>query len=80
MLVEGSMNVDDVKRLLDEDDLPDEQTYRFDTLAGFVISLIGQIPATGTVVSWDGWRFEVVDMDGLRVDKVLISREKGAGV
>jgi putative hemolysin len=80
MLAEGSMNVDEVKRLLDEDELPDEQTYRFDTLAGFVISLIGQIPATGTVVSWDGWRFEVVDMDGLRVDKVLISREKGAGV
>jgi putative hemolysin len=78
MLAEGSMNVDEVKRLLDEDELPDEETYRFDTLAGFVISLIGQIPTTGTVVSWDGWRFEVIDMDGLRVDKVLISREKGA--
>lgn len=79
MLAEGSLNVDDVKRLLDEDELPDEETFRFDTLAGFVISLLGQIPTTGDVVTWDGWRFEVIDMDGLRVDKVLISRERGAG-
>lgn len=75
MLVEGSLNVDEVKHLLDVNELPDEETYRFDTLAGFVISILGQIPTTGTVVSWDGWRFEVVDMDGLRVDKVLISRD-----
>ena len=80
MLVEGSLNVDEVKHLLDADELPDEETYRFDTLAGFVISLIGQIPSTRTVVTWDGWRFEVLDMDGLRVDKVLISREKGPEV
>ena len=77
MLVEGSLNVDEVKHLLDVNELPDEETYRFDTLAGFVISILGQIPSTGTVVSWDGWRFEVVDMDGLRVDKVLISRDHG---
>ncbi|MEI8308559.1 MAG: hemolysin family protein [Chloroflexales bacterium] len=75
MLVEGTLNVDEVKHLLDVNELPDEETYRFDTLAGFVISILGQIPTTGTVVSWDGWRFEVVDMDGLRVDKVLVSRE-----
>ncbi|MBX0327267.1 hemolysin family protein [Oscillochloris sp. ZM17-4] len=79
MLADGSLNVDEVKRILDEDDLPDEETYRFDTLAGFVISLLGQIPTTGDVVSWGGWRFEVIDMDGLRVDKVLISRESGVG-
>ncbi|NNJ09711.1 HlyC/CorC family transporter [Chloroflexales bacterium ZM16-3] len=78
MLADGSLNVDDVKHLLDEDDLPDEETYRFDTLAGFVISLLGQIPTTGDLVTWNGWRFEVIDMDGLRVDKVLISRESGA--
>ncbi|NTW97323.1 MAG: HlyC/CorC family transporter [Oscillochloris sp.] len=75
MLAEGSLNVDDLKRLLDEDDLPDEETFRFDTLAGFVISLLGKIPTTGEVTSWGGWRFEVIDMDGLRVDKVLISKE-----
>jgi putative hemolysin len=75
MLVEGALNVDEVKHLLDEDDLPDEETFRFDTLAGFVISLLGKIPSTGDVICWGGWRFEVIDMDGLRVDKVLISKE-----
>lgn len=85
MLAEGALNVDDVKHLLDEDELPDEDTYRFDTLAGFVISLLGKIPTTGDCVTWKGWRFEVIDMDGLRVDKVLISREvaeesQGSGV
>jgi putative hemolysin len=75
MLVEGWLGVDHVKRLLSVDELPDEETYRYDTLAGLVISLLGHIPRTGDAVSWDGWRFEVIDMDGLRVDKVLISRE-----
>jgi putative hemolysin len=75
LLAEGSLPIDDVKRLLDVENLPDEETYRYDTLAGLVISLLGQIPTTGEVAHWGGWRFEVVDMDGLRVDKVLISDE-----
>lgn len=73
LLVEGTLAIDKVKQLLDEEELPDEETYRYDTLAGFVISLIGRMPSTGDVVHWDKWRFEVIDMDGLRVDKVLIS-------
>ncbi|WP_129633166.1 hemolysin family protein [Candidatus Oscillochloris fontis] len=76
MLVEGSLNIDDVKHLLDEDDLPDEETFRFDTLAGFVISLMGKIPRTGDVIHWNGWCFEVLDMDGLRVDKILVSKRQ----
>lgn len=80
LLAEGSLPIDDVKRLLDVEDLPDEETYRYDTLAGLVISLLGQIPSTGEVATWDGWRFEVVDMDGLRVDKVLISQEGARAV
>lgn len=75
LLVEGSLQIDELKRLLDADQLPDEETYRYDTLAGFVIALLGQIPRTGSVVHWQHWRFEVVDMDGLRVDKVLISED-----
>jgi putative hemolysin len=73
LLVEGALSIDEVKRLLDVDELPNEESYRFDTLAGFVISLLGHIPNAGESVKWSGWRFEVVDMDGLRVDKVLIS-------
>jgi len=74
-LAEGSLPIDEVKRLLRVEELPDEETYRYDTLAGLVISLIGAIPSAGHVTHWDGWRFEVMDMDGLRVDKVLISQE-----
>jgi len=66
--------VGEVKRLLEVDELPNEATYRFDTLAGFVISLLGHIPKVGEVVRWSRWRFEVIDMDGLRLDKVLISQ------
>jgi putative hemolysin len=74
LLVEGALSIEEVKRLLDLEELPNEATYRFDTLAGFVISLIGHIPKAGEVARWGGWRFEIMDMDGLRVDKVLISQ------
>lgn len=78
LLVEGAFPIDKVKQLLNVEKLPDEETYRYDTLAGLVISLLGKIPETGEVVHWDKWRFEVVDMDGLRVDKVLISEISAA--
>lgn len=78
MLVEGQFPIDEVKRLLDVEALPDEETYRYDTLAGLVISLLGHIPTTGDVTRWGAWRFEVIDMDGLRVDKVLISQQDRA--
>jgi putative hemolysin len=80
LLVEGALSIDQVKRLLDVDELPDEDTYRYDTLAGFVISLLGHIPSAGETVRWHSWRFEVLDMDGLRVDKVLISNGEASPV
>jgi putative hemolysin len=46
--------------------------YDFETVAGFVIALLGQIPSVGNSVEWEQRRFEVVDMDGRRVDKVLV--------
>ena len=54
--------------------LPDSRDY--ETVAGFVISQFGRIPATGESAIMDGWRFEIVDLDGRRVDKVLASRSK----
>lgn len=78
LLADGSLGIDEVKELLDVEELPDEETYRYDTLAGLVIALLGRIPATGDVVEWGVWRFEVIDMDGLRVDKVLISTRLAA--
>jgi len=52
--------------------------FRFDTPAGFILSLAGQIPQVGDSIHWEQWRFEIVDMDGLRIDKVLVSREAEA--
>jgi putative hemolysin len=79
LLVEASLPVDEVRRLLDVSELPDEETYRFETLAGFVISLLGRMPAVGDVIEWESWRFEVVDMDGLRIDKVLMMKREHFG-
>jgi len=42
-----------------------------------VMLLLGRLPRTADVVEWDGWRFEVVDLDGKRVDKVLVSALSG---
>ena len=78
-LADGSLPIDEVKQLLAVEALPDEETYRYDTLAGLVIALLGQIPTAGDTTHWNGWRFEVLDMDGLRVDKVLIAQEQATG-
>ncbi len=74
LLIDGLLPIDQLKRYLNVDELPEESAYRYDTLAGFVISLIGRMPQVGDVADWNDWRFEIVDMDGLRVDKVLVSR------
>ena len=47
----------------------------FHTIAGFVLAELGRLPATGDSYSCDGWRYEVVDMDGRRIDKLLVRRE-----
>jgi putative hemolysin len=72
-LIEGRAPIDDVADELNLRELP--ESGGFDTLAGLILSLMGRIPRTGEHVDWAGWRFEVVDMDGLRIDKVLVSPE-----
>ena len=48
------------------------EEYDFETVAGFVIALLGRIPSVGNRVEWEHYRFEVVDMDGKRIDKLLV--------
>ena len=72
-LVEGSAAMDDVVEKLDLQ-LPEEEAGAYHTLAGFVMARLGHIPRTADRFEWGPWRFEVVDMDGRRVDKVLVSR------
>ena len=71
MLVDGMMSIHDVQDRLGLSELP---KGHFHTLAGFALGCFGRIPAVGDRFDWNGWRFEVVDMDGRRIDKLLISR------
>ncbi|MDZ7858040.1 hemolysin family protein [Sphaerotilus sp.] len=73
-LVDGMIPVPELKDRLGLKQLPDEDRGRYNTLAGMVMLLLGRLPQTTDSVEWAGWRFEVVDLDGKRVDKVLASR------
>jgi len=76
-LMDGLIPVPELKDRLEIRDLPEEDRGRYNTLAGMVMLLLGRLPRTTDVVEWDGWRFEVVDLDGKRVDKVLVSALPG---
>lgn len=69
-LVDGLMAIDEFKHAFDIHALPGEGKYN--TLGGFVVFMIGSMPTTGAHFGWGGFRFEVADMDGHRVDKVLL--------
>jgi putative hemolysin len=73
-LLDGLMPVTELKDRLDLKALPEEDEGRYNTVAGMVMLLLGQLPQTADKVEWDGWTFEVVDLDGKRVDKVLAER------
>lgn len=71
-LVEGYLDTDELKELLDVEMLPEEEDFQ--TLGGFIVSLAGRLPRGGDRFDWGNYRFEVVDMDGNRVDKVIITQ------
>ena len=73
-LIDGSLSTDDLRELLHLDHLPGEQEHDFRTVAGMVMAALGRIPQTGEVFAWRGIRFEVVDLDGARIDKLLVTR------
>lgn len=72
-LIDGSLPADDLRELLQIDRLPNEEEHDFRTLAGMITTQFGHIPRAGESFIWQGNRFEVVDMDGARIDKVLVS-------
>jgi putative hemolysin len=73
-LFDGLIPVPELKDRLGLKEMPEEDRGRYNTLAGMVMLLLGRLPRTTDSVEWGGWRFEVVDLDGKRVDKVLASR------
>ncbi len=72
-LLDGMMPIDELKTRLDIKALPDEDRGRYNTLAGLLMSVSGHLPATAERIDCAGWRFEVVDLDGRRIDKCLAS-------
>ncbi|WP_425571358.1 hemolysin family protein [Roseateles puraquae] len=77
-LADGITPIPDVERALGIDGWPHAGSY--DTLAGFLMSMLRRIPRRTDVVEWDGWRFEVVDVDAYRVDQVMITPVAPAGL
>jgi putative hemolysin len=79
LLVDGSLPVDDLRDILGGRGLPGEDDYDYHTAAGMVIAHFGRIPHAAESFEWDGWRIEVVDLDGPRIDKLLLQRAVAAG-
>ncbi len=75
-LADGALPLADLRELLSLARLPGEEEQGFNTLAGLLIAQLGRIPELAEVIELAGWRFEIVDRDHQRIDKVLISRER----
>ncbi len=74
-LLDGMLPIEELKDLLGLPDVPEEERHNYETLAGFVVLRLEDIPQEGQVFDWGQWHFEVMDMDGHRVDKVLATPE-----
>jgi putative hemolysin len=73
-LLDGMIDVGDLQDRLGMRKLPGESGEDYHTLAGMVMWVLGRIPKTGEYVDWEGWRLEVVDMDGNRVDRLMATK------
>jgi putative hemolysin len=72
-LLDGLIPIPELKDRLGLRTVPEEHKSRYNTHGGMMMLLIGNIPRTADTVKWEGWRLEVIDLDGNRVDKVLAS-------
>ena len=74
LLVDGSLPTDDLREVMGGVVLPDGEDADYHTLAGMCIEHFGRIPHVGESFDWAGWRIEIVDLDGARIDKLLLRR------
>lgn len=70
-LLDGMLDVEDFKEIFNIRHLPDEEEY--ETLGGFIMNHLGRVPRAADMFEWNNLRFEVMDMDGNRVDKVMVT-------
>ena len=76
-LVDATLGIGEIKETLRLKNLPGEDEADFQTVGGFMVTQFGRIPAAGDCFDWGGWRFEVLEMDRHRVDKLLIRPTPG---
>jgi magnesium and cobalt exporter, CNNM family len=79
-LVDGMLPADALKALLQLSSWPREDQGAYQTVSGLARQQLGSVPTTGNHFAWGGFRFEVVDMDGHRVDKVLVTSRPAEAV
>ncbi|MEX1140649.1 MAG: hemolysin family protein [Bacteroidota bacterium] len=75
-LVDGVLSIGEFKEILHTGGLPQEESRSFETVGGFVMTLLGRVPTEGDTVSWGQFTFEILDMDGLRVDKIHVIKKE----
>lgn len=73
-LIDGGLDIEDMKDMLHIGELEDQERVDYQTVAGFLLSRFGFIPKASDCVTFGSFKFEVVDMDGRRIDKVLVTR------
>jgi len=71
-LIDGMLPIDEFKEIFRLNELPGEERGYYQTVGGFVLSYLGHIPKSSDHFHWSGLRFEVVDMDGMRIDKIMV--------
>lgn len=74
LLVDGSLPIDDLRELMGGVALPDAEEETYYTLAGMCMHSFGRIPRAGEYFDWAGWRIEIIDLDGARIDKLLLRK------
>ena len=72
--LDGLMPVDEMKARLHLPDLPNEGSYH--TLGGLILALLQRPPRRGDAIAFGGWRFEVLAMDGRRVERVKLEKDQ----
>lgn len=73
-LLDGMLDIEEFKQLFDLEELPEEERENYHTLGGFITSHLGYIPKTAEAFVWQQLRFEIVDMDRMRIDKILVQQ------
>lgn len=72
-LLDGLLGIDEFKDIFNDKSLPQMESYAYHTLDGFVMHCLTHAPQSGEYFEWACLRFEVIDIDGIRVDKVLVT-------